>query len=270
MRHLYDLLQPDRLTAVVHVGANPIDDAPPYRRMLEEGLCTVIGFDPQMTAAPGHGVAIVPKVVGNGAPATMHICAAPGMTSLLPPSPADLERFPGMAEFAAVIERRTVETHRLDDLDEVPHIDLLCMDVQGGEPDVVMSARKKLRQTAAVITEVSFMPLYRGQWTFGGIDEAMRTQRFVPHCFAAAKCWPIATKTPVPHQDPHQILEADIVYVRDTARPLGIETTKHLALIAHHVCGSFDLSMLCVEKLAERGAVPPEAPMQYRQTLEAM
>jgi hypothetical protein len=34
-------VQPARLTAVVDVGANPIDGDPPYRAMLAAGLCTI-------------------------------------------------------------------------------------------------------------------------------------------------------------------------------------------------------------------------------------
>ena len=43
---LFDLLPPDHLTAVVDIGANPIDGDPPYKGMLAAGLCTVIGFEP--------------------------------------------------------------------------------------------------------------------------------------------------------------------------------------------------------------------------------
>ena len=39
---LFLLLSPDRLTAVVDVGANPIDGAPPYQPMLDRKLCTVV------------------------------------------------------------------------------------------------------------------------------------------------------------------------------------------------------------------------------------
>lgn len=270
MRHLYDLLQPERLTSVVDVGANPIDGSPPYSRMLEEGLCTVVGFDPQMSGTPRQGVTYLPNVVGSGRQSVLHTCVMPGMTSLLPPAPDYLKRFPGFPEWAQVVERREVETTRLDDIVEIPHIDLLCMDVQGAESAVIASGRRKLRHTAAVITEVSFMPLYGGQPTFGEIDHELRAHDFVPHCFAAAKVWPLATKTAVPKLDPHQLLEADMVYIKDTSLPIEVEQTKHLAMIAHHVCGSFDLAMLCVEQLTDRGVLPASAPMQYRQMLEVL
>ena len=43
------LLSPQRLTAVVDVGANPIDGETPYKSLLERRLCTVVGFEPQPT-----------------------------------------------------------------------------------------------------------------------------------------------------------------------------------------------------------------------------
>lgn len=268
MRDLYDLLQPERLTSVVDVGSNPIDGSPPYTRMLDEGLCTVTGFDPQMSAKPRPGVTYLPHVVGFGDTVDLHVCSAPGMTSTLRPDPKALALFPGLAEWATVVETRTVATQRLDDV--APPFDLLCMDIQGGEVDVVIGAEQRLVDAAAVITEVSFVPLYDAQPTFGEIDDVLRSRGFIPHCFAAAKVWPMATRTQVPRLDPHQILEADMVYIRDPKEEMTDEQWKQLALIAHHVCGSLDLAMLCIEKLAERGAVRAEAPALYRQILEKL
>ena len=42
-----DLLKPARLTAVVDIGANPIDGEPPYKPMLQNRLCRLTGFEPQ-------------------------------------------------------------------------------------------------------------------------------------------------------------------------------------------------------------------------------
>jgi hypothetical protein len=44
---LTDILRPERPTAIVDVGANPIDGDPPYKAMLRLGLCDVVGFEPQ-------------------------------------------------------------------------------------------------------------------------------------------------------------------------------------------------------------------------------
>jgi len=46
---LIDALQPDRLTRIVDVGANPINDNP-YKPLLDMGACEVYGFEPHPEA----------------------------------------------------------------------------------------------------------------------------------------------------------------------------------------------------------------------------
>jgi hypothetical protein len=72
----------------------------------------------------------------------------------------------------------------------------------------------------------------------------------------------------VPKVDPHQVLEADLVYVRDFTKPMADEQWKQLAMLAHHVCASYDLAMMAVEMLSKSGAVPADAPVSYAKTLE--
>ena len=45
---LAELIRPRRLTAVVDIGANPLnsDGAPPYKPLLDRRLCTITGFEP--------------------------------------------------------------------------------------------------------------------------------------------------------------------------------------------------------------------------------
>src|SRR5262245_13010902 len=107
---LLSLLRPQRSTAVVDVGANPIDGDTPYKWMLGRRLCTVTGFEPQpdglaaLNARKGDLETYLPYVIGDGSPATLHIAAVPGMTSLFPPNMAVLKWFNGFAEWAAVKE----------------------------------------------------------------------------------------------------------------------------------------------------------------------
>jgi hypothetical protein len=99
----------------------------------------------------------------------------------------------------------------------------------------------------------------------------LRRQGFIPHCFAAVKRWPIAPC--VVNNDPrkplHQLLEADMVYVRDFSRPDGMsdEQLKHLTMIAHYGYGSYDLALRCVMLLEQRGALEMGAQQQYLRML---
>lgn len=116
----------------------------------------------------------------------------------------------------------------------------------------------------AVHVSVSFFPIY----TFGEIDAELRRQGFILHCFADCVLTPILADTSIPHPDPHQLSLADLFYVRDFTRDMAPEQWKQLAMIAHHICGSYDLAMLAVKQLAKSGAISSEAPAQYQRILE--
>ncbi len=274
---LTEILQPDRLTAVVDVGANPIDGDPPYKAMLGRGLCSVVGFEPQPEAlarleqARGALERYLPYALGDGTGQTLHVCALDGMTSLKVPDPAHLALFNLFPIWGDVKARIPVSTRRLDDVAEIAHLDFLKMDVQGAERDVLAHGRLRLAETVAIQTEVSFLPLYRDQPVLGEIDLMLREMGFVPHCFAAVKVWPLAPMEVggAPNRGLRQLLEADLVYVRDFTRPenMTAEQWKHLALVAHHCYGSYDLALKAVLALVQLSAVPADAPRRYLSSL---
>ncbi|MEU8434971.1 FkbM family methyltransferase [Streptomyces sp. NPDC029216] len=270
---LLDLVRPARPTHVLDVGANPIDGDPPYRAMLEAGLCRVTGFEPQPEALAellrrkGPYETYLPDALGDGAAHTLYVAAASGMTSLFRPDPTRLGLFNGFEEWGRVLEEVPVETRRLDEVGEVGPFDLLKIDIQGAELMVFEGGRRKLAQAVAVHTEVSFVPLYEDQPVFGDVDRELRAQGFVPHAFAAVKRWPIA---PVVfggdfRRARHQLLEADVVYVRDFGRPEAMddEQLRQLALLAHHVYDSADLAHHCLRQLSARGGAHPDAANRY-------
>lgn len=276
---LRELLSPQRLTEVVDVGANPIDGEPPYLPLLRGGLCRVTGFEPQEAALgellrrKGPHESYFPYVIGDGGAGTLRVCAAAGMTSLFEPDARVLALFAGFQHFGEVNARLPVQTRRLDDVAEIPHLDFLKIDVQGAELAVFQGAREKLARAVAIQTEVSFITLYENQPAFGEVDVELRRQGFVPHTTAAVKLWPIAPYVAGgdPRRALNQLLEADLVYVRDFSRPerLDDEQLKHLALIAHHCYQSYDLALRCVVHLEQRGAVAKGAPQRYRESLPA-
>jgi FkbM family methyltransferase len=175
---LRDILAPRRLTEVVDVGANPIDGDPPYLAMLQAGLCRVTGFEPQLSAlheltqAQGPLERYLPWALGDGGMHTLHVCAAPGMTSLLAPDAQSLALFEALQPLAEVRERIAVQTRRLDDIAEIAHLDFLKIDVQGSELAVFRAGRARLAQAVMVQTEVSFVTLYKEQPTQGEIDQS--------------------------------------------------------------------------------------------------
>jgi len=265
LENLSTILAPEHLTHIVDIGANPIDGEPPYKAMLDAGLCHVTGFEPQEDALAelqhkkGINERYLPYAVGDGESHILNICRASGMTSLFQPDLTVLELFQVLKPLGDVLNQIEVTTVKLNDLTEISHLDFLKIDIQGGELAVFKSGDQKLAQTVAIQTEVSFVPLYKGQPTLGEIDLELRSQGFIPHCFAAIKKWPIApcVINNNPRQALNQLLEADLVYVRDFSKPeaMSDEQLKHLALIAHYCYKSIDLALRCVMLLEQRGAL---------------
>jgi FkbM family methyltransferase len=272
-----DLVRCSRPSSILDIGANPIDGDPPYKEMLNYGLCTVIGFEPQQSALEvlqqrkGPLERYLPHVVGDGREHRLKVTKAQGMTSLLAPDNNQLRLFNPFPEWGSVVEEIDVQSHRLDDLD-IDEFDLLKINVQGAELMVFQNGRERLREAVAVHTAMSFVPLYLGQPTFGDVDTELRSQGFVPHSMPFVKRWAIA---PTVFDDNvynpgNQLLEADMVYVRDIAHPerMTSEQLSHLAMIAFHIYGSVDLAVFCILELVQRGRAPEDAVEQVMQLFE--
>jgi hypothetical protein len=160
-----------------------------------------------------------------------------------------------------------LETVKLNDIKDIHHIDFLKIDIQGGELSVFTNGNIKLESAVVIQTEVSFIGLYEDQPLFSDIDLELRRQGFIPHCFAEVKKWPIAPAVinNNPYQAINQLLEADVVYVKDFLSPemLTDDQLKHMALIVHYCYKSFDLVMRCIMLLVQRGALPIGSQESY-------
>lgn len=274
-----DILSPERLTAVVDIGANPIDTDPPYKPMLAKRLCTVVGFEPQadalatLNARKSDLETYLPYAVGDGTQSILKVCQAPGMTSLLTPNPRVLNCFPGFSQFGKVNKEIPVETRTLDSISEISQLDFLKIDVQGGELAVFRNGTSRLANAVALQTEISFVPLYTNEPVFGDIDLTLRSLGFIPHMFDKINkrmILPLHSADNL-YASINQLLEADIVYVRDFTQPekMNAEQLKHLALIAHHCYRSYDLAVNCIHHLISRASVPSDSVERYLAALRS-
>ena len=272
-KKLSSFLAPARLTDIVDIGANPIDGDPPYKKMLAASLCRVMGFEPQLDALENLNKVktdletYLPYVIGTGGRKTLHRCKYSGWTSLFEPDEAAINIFPAFRDNATVIEKIPVDTRPLDSISEIKNIDFLKLDVQGSELDCLKSGIEKISSCVFIQLEISFVTLYKNQPGFGEVDLFLREMGFIPHCFAAIKQWPIAPLVinNNPTQPLNQLLEADLVYVKNFIQPSNLtnEQLKQMALIAHHCFGSFDLAAKCIELLESRGVLPNSSVDHY-------
>jgi FkbM family methyltransferase len=257
---------------VADVGAAALGDEPPYAGLVDDGLAHLHAFDPDPRQAAGIGarwgerVTHVDLAIGDGSERPLYMAKpASGMTSTLRPDPARLRMFNGFEAFGEIVGEQRVQTHRLDD-QRLPVLSLLKMDIQGGEMAALQGAQDVLAGCPAVQLEVSFVPLYEGQPSFGEIDCWMRGRGFIPHHFADLKRWSLAPilRNNDPRQPFNQLLEADAVYIRDifTADP-GEDQMRRLALIAHAAYRSYDLTGHIVDRLERQGALESGALKAY-------
>lgn len=274
---LIEILQPSRPTAVVDIGANPVDGTPPYQSMLKCGHCQVIGFEPQPEAlaklkqrAAKHET-YLPHALADGRKHTLYVCRASGMTSLLEPDVQRLKQFNLFETLGSVIETREIETVRLDDVEEIKEIDFLKIDAQGSELTIFENGGDFLKRAAAIQLEVSFIPLYVNQPCFGHMDLFLRRYNFVPHCFKAIKRWSLSPT--IFNKDPrvpgNQLLESDIVYVKDFTHLSAMESEKlkHFGMLAHYVFHSIDLTVLMLKELERRGEIKSDSVKAYLASL---
>lgn len=258
-RHVHFAL--DRPIHVADIGAAMINEAPPYKRLVEAGLAHLSAFEPderhqaKLIETFGERVTLYPDAIADGATHTLRICPeSSGMTSIMRPSKPHLSMLTMFEILGMVLEERPIATRRLDDIATLPPIDFLKMDIQGAELMAMENGRAKLAETVAIWIEVQFVPLYENQATFGDIDVWMRAQGFMPHVMPIQTKWCFAPHGP-PAVEAKQLFYADIVYVRDPTRlgELSVAQVIRLLYLATFVFETRDFADYLIRHLDARG-----------------
>lgn len=243
---------------IVDIGASLLDGHRPYRALLSLEGTKVTGFEPQkeeyeklrkISSPREH---YLPYVLGDGQTHTLHICQAPGMTSLLEPDPNLLDMFPGFAEWGKVKSTIPVQTVRMDDIEELKDIDYIKADVQGAELMIFNHGLEKLASCLVIHTEVNFLPFYKNHPLFGDVDRFMRSRGFMLHTFTdliKRMVKPLIKKNDL-YAGMNQLVWTDGVYIRSMETWDSLPSSRLLpfALIMHDVYQSYDI---CLKLLIE-------------------
>ena len=267
-QYLCDILQPQRLTSIVDIGANPVEPAP-YEALVTAGLAQVYCFEPQesaynaLLAAPRPNQTVLPYAIGTGKKATLHVCRHSGFTSLLKPNPDAFAYLGRWQKHTEVIETVKVETKRLDDLPEIKNADLVKIDIQGGELSVFKNGRDTLGKASVVITEVAAVPLYQKQPLLHDQMKFLHDQGFMLHKFMFFKELSLMngfSKFIFAKENHNQLCDGDAVFIKSLLqlRETADEDLKHLALLSDAVLESYDLTLSILAILLERGVLKSE------------
>jgi FkbM family methyltransferase len=274
-QRLLDALAPTDPVVVVDVGANPLE-LPAYTRLLGLGRCRVVGFEPQpeaFAALQGRDPArevYFPHALGRPGTGELHVFDSSGFASTFDIDPAsiDLIADPRWRAGTTLRENVPVELTALDDVPDLPGLDLLKIDVQGGELAVFEHGRRSLATTLCVIPEVSFFPLYRDAPSFAEVHQELTAQGFCLHKFLFQKSVHLhgsQSGTTDVLACRSQLVDGDAVYLRDlrTLASWADEEVKKLVLLATYVFDSPDLAVRALDELVARGEVPVELPREY-------
>lgn len=273
LSQLLDILQPERKTRIVDVGANLVNESP-YKDLLDAGACEVWGFEPladafaELQKINSESEHYLPYAIGDGLEHELHVCRSGAFSSLLKPNTEVLDYLGRWHRAMRVLDKVALQTHKLDDLHDVPEPDLLKIDVQGSELAVFKSGRQKLSRTVSIITEIAFLPLYENQPLLHDQMAELETQGFGLHKFMFLKGRPVGSplvKTVNPKGHGNQLLDGDAVFVRNLvdAETYSDEQLTHLAICSDAVFESFDLALKCVSILVDRGAVSESGAETY-------
>ncbi|MDV4167268.1 FkbM family methyltransferase [Rhodovulum sp. FJ3] len=271
------ILSPSRLLRIVDVGANPLE-SPPYKSLLEVGLAEVWAFEPQKSAYEEllkdkrPNFHLLPYAVGDGQDANLHVCKSSGFSSLLAPNQNAISYLNRWQRAMRVVETIPIQTHRLDDMKDIPSIDFLKIDIQGGETKVFSNGLEKLSGVLGVVTEVAAIQLYENQPL---LDEQMRMLRSLGldlHKFLFFKSASLNHSSAAQLRQrriKNQLIDGDAVFVRSllNLKDLTDEQLKFLILLSDSVFESFDLALHLLSILETREAIPSGSTDKYLQKL---
>jgi len=245
---------------IIDVGAMDVGEAEPWARLVNAGAAHLVGFEPngdeykKLTAAGRPNSEYLPHALGDGAPHTLYVGAAPMTSSLFAPDPQVMKQFHNLWELCEPTREVLIDTVRLDDIGEIRPMDFLKLDIQGAELMALEAAVSALANTVAIQIEVSFLPIYKNQPLFADVDAFLREHGFSFHTMVGVGSRPFRPliKDANPNRGFAQVIWSNALYFRD---PLGFSTLADdnpeallkVAVLAHELYGAFDLAAVALQ-----------------------
>ena len=250
---------------ILDIGAM-LEGDPRYIALLDQEMVNVTGFEPnpqeleKLNRHQNDNQKWLPDFLGNGEVATVYLTRYPGCSSLYEPDPEIIDRFLTIGTSNSrgnfgVIDRKTVQTKKLNEILTCPRADYIKIDVQGSELDILRNGLEKCSDALVIETEAEFIPVYKDQPLFGDIQIFMREIGFSFHKFIN-----ITGRSIMPFRTENifstisQALWADAIFVRDFPNFNSYSNEQLIkgAIILHDIYLSYDLANLMLAKLDAR------------------
>ena len=262
MKYL-DLFELNQKIEIMDVGAADINETPIYSNLINNKIGNLNAFEgderqiEKLKLKYKDSVKLYTEFLFDGSDQNLYLASPEsGMSSLFKPDEKVLNFFNSFSHFGKINEIKKIKTSKLNNIEKLPLIDFAKLDIQGSELTVLKNGNFKLEKCLAIQVEVSYVCLYENQPTFGEVDLWMRESGYTPHRFIDIKRWSI---TPTifnnnPRVPGNQLLESDIIYIKDPFRTelLDDEQLKKLILLSHYCFKSYDLSVFFILELEKR------------------
>jgi len=152
---------------------------------------------------------------------------------------------------AKMINQVELETYKLDTLianGEIPKIDILSVDAQGFEYEIMQGAKDNFRDILAIVTEVEFTPLYKGQKLFQDTHSLLSNEGFILVSLTNTQDMYLTEQG----AGDGFLVVAEPFYLRDPDTINDIEQLFKLAKIAIAI-RRFDFGLKIIDRLSNMG-----------------
>lgn len=199
------------------------------------------------------GLTLLPGGPHDGGKQVLHICRSRAMNSFLEPDDDYLKLFPGFSSWGEVLERREMETVRLDDVTQAADLSFLKLGLQGGELTVLQHGEQALRRAVVVQLQLSPTPLYRGGSSLSGVSAWLEKRGWMLYAFRALnqrQLKPHGTDD-APDRRGSCCLQAEAVFIPAFRRWNELDELQlgELAFWAHEMLYAGDLTERALESL---------------------
>jgi len=252
------IISPKEPIVICDIGASPVDTTVFIDDLMNNTNSILYGFEPNEDEFnklnQNERKKYFNTAVGNGENASLNICAAPGMSSILKPDFQYLNLFHGFGEWAKINKSINIKTQKLDEINFEKKIDFFKIDVQGYEYEIIKYGGRKLKDSLIIQIETSPIPLYENEKSFSYISSKLEDLGFNLHMFNKINTrWgkPTTLQNNI-YSGLHHLFQLDCVFIKSfkLMNNLNSDELKKMALILFYSFKSYDLVDFLIQRIS--------------------
>ena len=242
---------------VCDIGASPCDPTMHLEELLNNTKSFLYGFEPNeeefKKLINTDKKKFFQKAIGDGLNQNLNICAYPGWTSFLEADTDYVNKFHNFENASKIINKVSLKTEKLDDINFDKQVDFFKIDVQGFESVIIENGKKNISDSLVVQLELSPVSIYKNEKNLSYVSNLMEKLNFNLNMFhnintRTFKPMIIAKNTTI---GLNTIFQLDCVFVKNykEIEKLNEEKLKKLILIMFYSYKSYDFVDYLINKL---------------------